>query len=323
MPSWSVAAQALSPACGSAWPPRRRTVTRSASRCTGSAASTRSASKRSHCGEVLVVTDARRREVYWARYRDGVRVDGPAVNAPADVPGRRRRGRRSPEHAALFDLPRLRPSTRRRRASCAPWPTGRPSRRRWFRCICAAPTPSRGPSSRRRPDDGGARSADPRRRRAVRRAGGAAVRRRRPVARPRIRGRARSQAQSLRRRARRRQAGRLRRHRAAGPQAALRVRDPHHRRRPRLPGPGHRPSVADRAARISPMAERFSSRSEPTTRRRSPCTRAWDSSESACADGTTEPAAPTPTPCDGIRHDDHPGHRKLLRRNRCRHRAAR
>jgi tRNA threonylcarbamoyl adenosine modification protein YeaZ len=38
-------------------------------------------------GEVLVVTDARRREVYWARYRDGVRVDGPNVNAPADVPG--------------------------------------------------------------------------------------------------------------------------------------------------------------------------------------------------------------------------------------------
>ena len=38
-------------------------------------------------GELLVVTDARRREVYWARYRDGVRVDGPAVDAPADVPG--------------------------------------------------------------------------------------------------------------------------------------------------------------------------------------------------------------------------------------------
>lgn len=37
--------------------------------------------------EFLVVTDARRREVYWARYRDGVRVDGPAVNTPADVPG--------------------------------------------------------------------------------------------------------------------------------------------------------------------------------------------------------------------------------------------
>ncbi|WP_210084257.1 tRNA (adenosine(37)-N6)-threonylcarbamoyltransferase complex dimerization subunit type 1 TsaB [Mycobacterium sp. OAE908] len=38
-------------------------------------------------GDALVVTDARRREVYWARYRDGVRVAGPAVNAPADVPG--------------------------------------------------------------------------------------------------------------------------------------------------------------------------------------------------------------------------------------------
>jgi tRNA threonylcarbamoyl adenosine modification protein YeaZ len=37
-------------------------------------------------GEVLVVTDARRREVYWARYRDGARIDGPGVDAQADVP---------------------------------------------------------------------------------------------------------------------------------------------------------------------------------------------------------------------------------------------
>ena len=37
-------------------------------------------------GEVLVITDARRREVYWARYRDGVRMDGPGVAAQADVP---------------------------------------------------------------------------------------------------------------------------------------------------------------------------------------------------------------------------------------------
>jgi tRNA threonylcarbamoyl adenosine modification protein YeaZ len=36
-------------------------------------------------GELLAVTDARRKEVYWARYRDGVRVDGPAVNLPAEV----------------------------------------------------------------------------------------------------------------------------------------------------------------------------------------------------------------------------------------------
>lgn len=36
-------------------------------------------------GELLVVTDARRREMYWARYRDGVRVEGPQVSAPADI----------------------------------------------------------------------------------------------------------------------------------------------------------------------------------------------------------------------------------------------
>lgn len=60
-------------------------------------------------GEVLVVTDARRREVYWARYRDGVRVDGPAVNAPSDVPSDVAAVAGSPEHAALFDLPRLTP----------------------------------------------------------------------------------------------------------------------------------------------------------------------------------------------------------------------
>jgi tRNA threonylcarbamoyl adenosine modification protein YeaZ len=37
-------------------------------------------------GQVLVVTDARRRELYWARYSDGVRTAGPTVSAPADVP---------------------------------------------------------------------------------------------------------------------------------------------------------------------------------------------------------------------------------------------
>lgn len=60
-------------------------------------------------GEVLVVTDARRREVYWARYRDGMRVDGPAVNAAVDVPEGADAVAGSVEHAALFDLPRLAP----------------------------------------------------------------------------------------------------------------------------------------------------------------------------------------------------------------------
>ena len=61
-------------------------------------------------GDTLVVTDARRREVYWARYRDGVRVDGPSVNAPADVDaGAAQAVAGSPEHAVLFDLPRCGP----------------------------------------------------------------------------------------------------------------------------------------------------------------------------------------------------------------------
>lgn len=61
-------------------------------------------------GDILVVTDARRREVYWARYRDGVRSAGPAVNSAADVdPGRSRAVAGSPEHAALFDLPHREP----------------------------------------------------------------------------------------------------------------------------------------------------------------------------------------------------------------------
>ncbi|MGE2718192.1 tRNA (adenosine(37)-N6)-threonylcarbamoyltransferase complex dimerization subunit type 1 TsaB [Mycolicibacterium celeriflavum] len=60
-------------------------------------------------GDALVVTDARRREVYWARYRDGLRIDGPAVCAPADVPAGAEAVAGSPEHAALFDLPRQKP----------------------------------------------------------------------------------------------------------------------------------------------------------------------------------------------------------------------
>lgn len=59
-------------------------------------------------GEALVVTDARRREIYWARYRDGRRIDGPAVAAPADVdPGSAAAVAGSPQHAGLFGLPVL------------------------------------------------------------------------------------------------------------------------------------------------------------------------------------------------------------------------
>lgn len=62
-------------------------------------------------GDTLVVTDARRREVYWARYRDGVRTHGPAVSAPADVDrGAAAAVAGSPEHACLFGLPVRGPS---------------------------------------------------------------------------------------------------------------------------------------------------------------------------------------------------------------------
>jgi tRNA threonylcarbamoyl adenosine modification protein YeaZ len=37
--------------------------------------------------EFVIATDARRKEIYWARYKDGIRVEGPAVNFPADVQG--------------------------------------------------------------------------------------------------------------------------------------------------------------------------------------------------------------------------------------------
>lgn len=35
--------------------------------------------------EYTVATDARRKEIYWAKYKDGVRVSGPAVSKPDEV----------------------------------------------------------------------------------------------------------------------------------------------------------------------------------------------------------------------------------------------
>jgi tRNA threonylcarbamoyl adenosine modification protein YeaZ len=63
--------------------------------------------------ELLVVTDARRREVYWARYRAGTtrdhgRIDGPGVCRPAGLdPGAATVIAGSPSHVDLFDLPVL------------------------------------------------------------------------------------------------------------------------------------------------------------------------------------------------------------------------
>jgi tRNA threonylcarbamoyl adenosine modification protein YeaZ len=35
--------------------------------------------------EYIVAVDARRKEIYWASYKDGIRVDGPRVSKPAEV----------------------------------------------------------------------------------------------------------------------------------------------------------------------------------------------------------------------------------------------
>jgi tRNA threonylcarbamoyl adenosine modification protein YeaZ len=57
-------------------------------------------------GDGLVVTDARRREVYWARYRHGMRVEGPAVGAPAEVPGAAEALERPPVYPTVAGLVR-------------------------------------------------------------------------------------------------------------------------------------------------------------------------------------------------------------------------
>jgi tRNA threonylcarbamoyl adenosine modification protein YeaZ len=56
--------------------------------------------------ELLVVTDARRREVYWARYVGGRRIDGPGVCKPSDLEvGAARVIAGSASHVDFFDLP--------------------------------------------------------------------------------------------------------------------------------------------------------------------------------------------------------------------------
>jgi tRNA A37 threonylcarbamoyladenosine modification protein TsaB len=41
----------------------------------------------STASEYIAATDARRKEIYWAAYKDGRRVDGPYVNLPSEVVG--------------------------------------------------------------------------------------------------------------------------------------------------------------------------------------------------------------------------------------------
>ena len=55
--------------------------------------------------DFIITVDARRKEVYWARYTNGVRVGEPAVNFPADVTGAKIHADLFPDMVALANLP--------------------------------------------------------------------------------------------------------------------------------------------------------------------------------------------------------------------------
>jgi tRNA threonylcarbamoyl adenosine modification protein YeaZ len=55
--------------------------------------------------DFIITVDARRKEVYWARYTNGVRVGEPAVNFPADVVGAPISADLFPDMQALVALP--------------------------------------------------------------------------------------------------------------------------------------------------------------------------------------------------------------------------
>ena len=180
-----------SPGCGSAWPRPRRTGTRSASRCTACAAWTPSVSTPPGT-------------CWWSPTPAAARCTGRATAtacASTGPPSARRPTcptdvgavAGSPEHAALFGLPR--------QPAVYPTAVGSGARRR----LDGADREPLVPLYLRRPDAKPqavapvsavmtvtVRRADRRRRRALRRTGGAAVRRRRPVARGGVPARARS-----------------------------------------------------------------------------------------------------------------------------------
>ena len=55
--------------------------------------------------DFIVTVDARRKEVYWARYTDGVRVGEPVVNFPSDVSGAPILADLFPDMQSLVKLP--------------------------------------------------------------------------------------------------------------------------------------------------------------------------------------------------------------------------
>lgn len=93
--------------------------------------------------EFLVATDARRREVYWARYDgNGQRLAGPFVGKPADLPaGMPVAGPARPCTPSWPNARRSRCTRRRPRWPSWPRPESQRAsrRRRPSRCTCAGP----------------------------------------------------------------------------------------------------------------------------------------------------------------------------------------
>ena len=54
--------------------------------------------------DFIITVDARRKEIYWARYVGGVRVGEPAVNFPADVDGATIHADLFPDMTALVNI---------------------------------------------------------------------------------------------------------------------------------------------------------------------------------------------------------------------------
>jgi tRNA threonylcarbamoyl adenosine modification protein YeaZ len=55
--------------------------------------------------DFVVTVDARRKEVYWARYTNGARVGEPAVSFPSDVIGATIHADLFPDMVSLVNLP--------------------------------------------------------------------------------------------------------------------------------------------------------------------------------------------------------------------------
>jgi len=55
--------------------------------------------------DFIITVDARRKEVYWARYINGIRVGEPAVNFPTDVTGASIHADLFPDMKALVEIP--------------------------------------------------------------------------------------------------------------------------------------------------------------------------------------------------------------------------